>query len=97
MTAVRLKPAIFLSGVIPAAGKSNAGFYKKSANFHFIHTDTSIFLFPMNRDIYVCRFMYCQDTFLSWDISFAEKSCISISVLKTNISIQKYGYLYFNR
>ena len=52
MTAVRLKPAIFLPRIIPAASKSTAGFYKQSANFPILHIDASIFLFPMSRDIY---------------------------------------------
>ena len=53
MTAVRLKPAIFLLRIIPAASKSTAGFYiKQSANFPILHINTSIFLFPISGDIY---------------------------------------------
>ena len=51
MAAVRLKPAMFLSRVIPAISKSTVDFYEQVSLF-LIEILVDIFLFPMNKDIY---------------------------------------------
>ena len=50
MIAVRLKPAIFLPRIIPAASKSTAGFYK--CKFPYSTYRYLYFSISMSRDIY---------------------------------------------